>query len=176
VLGGGVFWRIHLALHWFESLLPPLTRVLSLLVPKELYLTLDWRRHFGCDLHIANCAKKKRELSCCLNILFGGGDGTVTAGSLFAAADKLLLESSCFLPHPLLCWHRITGGVLPGWHVIVGDNQSGTNRQVWYFMGVRSHQVWYFMGVSLIMDHPWVVVKGAQVWYLASFRNRTLSR
>jgi hypothetical protein len=30
------------------------------------------------------------------------------------------------------------GGVLPGWHVIVGDNQCGTNPYVWYFMGVRS--------------------------------------
>jgi hypothetical protein len=138
-------------------------------------------RWIGGDILDATCISlivQRRRGSCLVVWTFclGGGDGTVTAGSLFAAADKLLLESSCFLPHPLLCWHRITGGVLPGWHVIVGDNQSGTNRQVWYFMGVRSHQVWYFMGVSLIMDHPWVVVKGAQVWYLASFRNRTLSR
>ena len=71
--GGAFFWRIHLALHWFVSLLPPLTRVLSLLVPKELYLTLDWRRHFGCDLHIADCMKKKRELFCCLTLSLGAG-------------------------------------------------------------------------------------------------------
>ena len=51
-------------------------------------LTLDWRILFGCDLHIADCVRKKRELSCCLTLSFLGGGGTVTAGSLFAAAAK----------------------------------------------------------------------------------------
>ena len=39
------------------------------------------------NLHIADCEKKKRELSCCLTLSLGG-DGTVTAGSLFAAAAE----------------------------------------------------------------------------------------
>ena len=39
------------------------------------------------DLHITDCERKKRRLSCCLTLSLGG-DGTVTAGSLFAAAAE----------------------------------------------------------------------------------------
>ena len=37
------------------------------------YWTLDWRRLFGCDLHIADCAREKREQSCCFVLSLVGG-------------------------------------------------------------------------------------------------------
>ena len=56
------------------------------------------RRHFRCGLHIAECVKKKRELSYCLTLsLLGRGGGTVTAGFFFAAAD----EEEFFVSRPV---------------------------------------------------------------------------
>ena len=64
-------------------------------------MTLDWRRHVRCDLHIAECVKKKMELSCCLTLSLRGGDGTVIAGSLFAAADEDATEDFFVISRPV---------------------------------------------------------------------------
>jgi hypothetical protein len=59
----------------------------------------------------------------------------VTAGSLFAAADKDATEDLFVMSRPVSFLNSLfigifVGGVLPGWHVIVGDNQCGTNPYV----------------------------------------------
>jgi hypothetical protein len=45
--------------------------------------------------------KKRRELSCCLTLSLGGGGGTVTAGSLFAAAEENATEDLFVMSRPV---------------------------------------------------------------------------